>query len=60
MILIFIDLEKAFDPVNQGDILELMALRNIPIKIMKLFIAKYEHNKTSLTINNENLGEIEI
>ena len=37
-----------------------MALRNIPMIIMKLFIAIYEHNKTSLTINNENLGEIEI
>lgn len=30
LIMIFIDLEKAFDSVNQGDILEMMSNRNIP------------------------------
>ena len=60
IIQIFIDLEKAFDSVNQGDILELMLIRNIPITIAKLFTAIYDHNKTSLTICNENVGEIEI
>ena len=60
LILIFIDLEKAFDSVNQGDIMELLAIRNIPLQIIKLFISIYEHNKTHLSINNENLGEIEI
>ena len=60
LILIFIDLEKAFDSVNQGDIIELLAIRNIPLQIIKLFISIYEHNKTHLSINNENLGEIEI
>ena len=60
LILIFIDLEKAFDSVNQGDIIELLTIRNIPLQIIKLFISIYEHNKTHLSINNENLGEIEI
>ena len=60
LILIFIDLEKAFDSVNQGDIIELLAIRNVPLQIIKPFITIYEHNKTHLTINNENLGEIEI
>ena len=60
IIQIFIDLEKAFDSVNQGDILELMLTRNIPITIAKLFTAIYDHNKTNLTICNENIGEIEI
>ena len=60
LILIFIDLEKAFDSVNQGDIIELLTIRNVPLQIIKLIIAIYEHNKTHLSINNENLGEIEI
>ena len=60
LILIFIDLEKAFDSVNQGDIIEIMMERGIPLVFIKLFIAIYEHNKTSVTINNERLGEIEI
>ena len=58
--MIFIDLEKAFDSVNQGDILELMISRNIPHTLIQLFISIYEHNITSLTINNENIGEIMI
>ena len=60
LILIFIDLEKAFDSVNQGDILELMIRRNIPRTLIQLFVGIYEHNITSLTIGNENIGEIKI
>ena len=46
--------------MNQGDILELMLSRNIPIIIAKLFTAIYDHNKTNFTVNNEKIGEIEI
>ena len=60
LIMIFIDLEKAFDSVNQGDILEMMVNRNIPKPLIQLFIGIYEHNITSLTINNEPIGEIMI
>ena len=35
LILIFIDLEKAFDSVNQGDIIELLTIRNVPLQIIK-------------------------
>ena len=38
----------------------MLTIRNVPLQIIKLFIAIYEHNKTHLSINNENLGEIEI
>ena len=38
----------------------MMINRNIPRTLIQLFIGIYEHNITSLTINNENMGEIMI
>lgn len=58
--MVFIDLEKAFDSVCQGDILELLIRRNVPLHYVRLLAEIYDRNCTGITLNGTPIGNMEL
>ena len=56
LVIIFIDIEKAFDSVSQFDIFELLLRRDINIDIVKLLLKIYEHEDTELIMGRIKMG----
>lgn len=59
LVIIFIDIEKAFDSVSQFDIFELLLRRDINIDIVKLLLKIYEHEDTELIMGGIKMGNIQ-
>ena len=51
-------MEKAFDSVSQSDIMELMIVKNVPLKLVRIFAEIYSRNETNLAINGNHIGQI--
>ena len=58
LVLVFVDMEKAFDSVSQSDIMELMISKNVPLKLVRIFAEIYGRNEANLAINGNRIGQI--
>ena len=60
LVLTFIDIKKAFDSVNRELLLETLREKEVPEELITLTAKLYEGNKSTLTVQGKEIGEIEI